>query len=405
MTIRLTDEIVAALKPAARDQFRFDRLVSGYGLRMTPGGVRILFAQARVGGRKVRLKVGEWPAMRVGEGRELARMAITDIKNGRDPVIERRARVQAVQAGSMVVAALAEEWLDAHGPKLKPHTVSDYRQLLRDYILPAIGSMAVTHVSRNDTDKLHAAMAAMKRRANYVVSVGHTLFAYARLRGLRPDNPFAGVKRYQEKQHERFLTESEVARVDDAITQTEMAGRIVPQAAAGLRLAMLTGARRGEVTGAKWTDVNWKHRLIRLSDGKTGARTIYLSEPAIAILKALPRTGEYIIAAPRGTGQYKQLTKAWIKVREMAGLPDVRLHDLRHSFASTGAAHGMTLQTIGRLLGHKRITTTMRYSHLASEQVAAANDQIGSIISGAIDKAATTPANVVKLPRRKRGRR
>src|SRR5262249_55514916 len=159
---------------------------------------------------------------------------------------------------------------------------------------------------------------------------------------------------------ERFLSEAEIVQAAEAIATAEREGRIGPHAAAGLRLCLFTGARSGEVTAALWTHVDWKRRFIRLPDSKTNSpRTIHLNDAALEVLRGLPRVGRFIIAGAKHDEPYKNLSRAWITAREYAdGISDVRLHDLRHSYASLAAGRGVSLQMIGKLLGHKVPATT-----------------------------------------------
>jgi integrase len=219
---------------------------------------------------------------------------------------------------------------------------------------------------------------------------------------LRPplDNPCRRIKRYREGKRERFLTEDEIGKAAEAITEAEREGTVGPHAAAGLRLALFTGARSGEVIAAKWEHVDWDRRIIRLPDSKTNdPRTIHLSDAALEVLKTTPRSGPYIIAGAKSGEPYKNLTRAWIVARAKGGLEDVRLHDLRHSYASLAAGRGVSLLMIGKLLGHKTPLTTARYSHLARDAVAAINDELGAAMQAAIEKKAPPSAKVVKLRR------
>jgi integrase len=255
---------------------------------------------------------------------------------------------------------------------------------------------------------LHLAMQSTPRRANYTVSTVRALMTFAERCGLRPpmSNPAKGVEMYRERQRERFLSEGEIGRAAEAITAVEQARKIGPHAAAGLRLALFTGARSGELTAAEWRHVDWGRGLIRLPDSKTNEpRTIHLSPAALEVLRAVPRVGKFIVAGKNPDEAYSNLSRAWIIAREFAGLIDVRLHDLRHSYASLAAARGVSLQMIGKLLGHRVPATTQRYAHLARDAVAAVNDELGAALAAAIENtAALSPGNVVPLGRAKSAR-
>lgn len=402
---RLTEAYVGALAPDGRDRFVFDARQSGFAIRITPTGTKIFTAQGYVNGRKRRVTVGYYPQVSVAQARELALQALADMQRGNDPAIERKARLTAGKAREMTVAQLAEKWLaDYVEPKLKPYTRRDYHQLLVRHILPHLGSLSVAHLTRDDVVRLHVAMEGTPRRANYTISTVRALLNFAIEIGLRPpaSNPARGIKLYREYKRERFLSETEIAKAADAITAAEQKGTVGPHGAAGLRLCLFTGARQGEVTAIEWSHIDWQRRLIRLPDSKTNEpRTIHLSEAALEVLKAVPRIGRFVIAGVKKDTSYKNLTRAWIGIRENAGLQDVRLHDLRHSYASLAAAKGISLQTIGRLLGHRDVQTTARYAHLTRDAVQAVNDELGAAMQAAIAKGSPPAAKVVKKrPRR-----
>ena len=257
--------------------------------------------------------------------------------------------------------------------------------------------------------QIHLAMKRTPRRANYTVSTVHAIFNFAEDLGLRPrgSNPAKRIKRYREGKIERFLTEAEIGKAAEGIDAAERAGKIGPHAAAGLRLALFTGAGSGEVTAARWSHLDWERKLIRLPDSKTNEpRTIHLSDAALEVLRTIPRREPYVIAGAIDGEPFKNLSRSWIVAREFAGLNDVRLHDLRHSYASLAAGRGVSLQMIGKLLGHKVPATTQRYAHLARDAAAAVNAELGAAMAAAIEKgsASKTESTVIKL-RRPRGLR
>jgi integrase len=403
MPRRITEAVAAALAAGggAKDVFVFDSLLSGYALRRTPAGAVIHLARARASGRKVTFSLGRWPDVRTGDARELARLAITDIREGRDPAHERRVRQQAALAGGTTLATLAEKWLDRHvRAKLKPRTVSDYEGHLRRYILPALGHRFITEISRSDASALHVSLKATPSTANHVLVTLRAAMNFAvEEERLRSDNPAGGIKLFPEKPSERFLSPQEFRRAIDAIDRAATDGAITIYAAAGLKLCAYTGARRGEICTAFWRQVDFERKILRLQESKTGARTIHLNDSALSVLRALPRQGPQIVFGRRGTA----LSNDWAIVRARCGLDDVRLHDLRHSYASFALAAGVPLAMVGRLLGHVRPETTAKYAHLAESDVAAANDAVGNALAAAI----TPPpgGTVVKLPTKSRSRR
>jgi integrase len=394
MRARLTEAFIEALEPSNRDQYVFDAQLATFAFRLTPGGKGIFLI-----GKRPRRTVGHRP-MKVAEAREKARQMLADIKAGRDPVVTQRTREAAEKAGAMTVTQLSEKWLvDYVRPKLKPRTVTDYERLLKQRILPALGHLTVAEVSLDDVTRLHVGMAATPRRANYTLRTTSALFGFARDRRLCLTNPCQGIRLFREGRRERFLSEAEIALAAEAITEAAEEGVIGPWAAAGLRLCLLTGARQGELLATEWRHVHWDLRMIRLPDSKTNEpRNIYLSNAAIEVLQSIPRLKPYVIAGAKPGEALKNLSRSWIVARAKRGLNDVRLHDLRHSFASLALRQGISLKMIGTLLGHKRESTTARYAHLAHDAAAAINDNIGQALAAAIENGARPPAsNVTKL--------
>jgi integrase len=401
---KLTEAFVGSLGPG-RDRIVFDSH-PGFAIRVRPSGTKIFIAQARVGGRMRRITIGFHPDLTVAKAREEALQVLTDIRRGNDPAVERKVRQQAAAAGEMTIGELADKWLtDYVRPKLKPRTVFDYERLVAQHIKPALGRLTVAGIGRNDVVRLHINMQQIPRRANYTIATVRALINFGIDLGLRPpaSNPARRIKMYRQGVRERFLSEDEIGKAADAIEQAEREGVIGPHAAAGLRLALFTGARSGEITAAKWSHVDWGRKLIRLPDSKTNEpRTIHLSDAALEVLKTLPRIGPYIIAGAKPGESFKNLSRSWIVARAYAGLGDVRLHDLRHSYASLAAGRGVSLQMIGKLLGHKVAATTQRYAHLARDAVAAINDELGAAMQAAIAKKPPPDAKVVKLRRPRR---
>lgn len=407
MIQKLTDAVVDALRIDGKDRLLFDPSTPGFGVRVTPAGKRIFVVQARVAGRPRRFSIGTYPERSVSDARREARGALEDIRRGHDPKAERAARASAIEAGQTTVAALADRWLAEYvRPKLKPRTIADYERLLEQKIKPKLGHLIVGRVEKEDVVRLHVELQNTPRRANYTIAVFRALMTFAEDCKLRPpmSNPARRIKMYREKPRERFLSEAEIGTAAEAIAKAEREKKIGPHAAAGLRLALFTGARSGEVTAIEWSHIDWSRNLVRLPDSKGNVpRTIHLSDAALEVIKTVPRIGRFVIAGTRDpTERYKSLTRAWTVARAYAGLDDVRLHDLRHSYASLAAGRGVSLQMIGKLLGHKVAATTQRYAHLTKDAASAVNDELGAAMVAAIEKKAPDDAKIIKMRRRKR---
>lgn len=233
------------------------------------------------------------------------------------------------------------------------------------------------------------------------VTLMGTLLAFAVQRGVRTDNPARGVKKPPVRKMERFLSEAEIARLAEAL-DADAARSGNPYPAAAIKLLLLTGCRRGEIIGLQWAHIDVERLCLRLPDSKTREKVIYLNPPTLALLSGLPRISgnPHVIAGERAGLPFGGIDKVWFRVRAAARLDDVRLHDLRHSFASIGAVGGLSLPIIGALLGHKHTATTARYAHLSADPLRAANDAVGARIAAAMTRRTGAPP-ITNLPSRR----
>ena len=229
---------------------------------------------------------------------------------------------------------------------------------------------------------LHQDMQATPYQANRTLAVLSKMFNLAELWGMRPDgsNPCRHVKRYKERKRERFLSDTEYARLGSALRDAEVSE--TPSSVAAIRLLMLTGCRLSEILTLRWDCVDLDVGRLNLRDSKSGAKIVHLGEPAIEVLRGVHRVdgNPWVIAGRRRGGHLTDLQTPWRRIRARAGLDDVRIHDLRHSFASGGLLVGEGLPMIGKLLGHTQVQTTARYAHLAADPVKAAADRISERI-------------------------
>jgi integrase len=235
------------------------------------------------------------------------------------------------------------------------------------------------------------------------------MYAYAWRAGIVPEgvNPARGVEKFKEGRRERFLTREELERLGSAIREAETTGtpwavdeakptakhvpkakrstRIAPSAAAALRLLLFTGCRLREILHLRWEHVDFERGCLFLPDSKSGRKTVMLNAPALAVLNALERVGPYVVPGDNPEQPRHDLKRPWDAVAKRAGLVGVRLHDLRHTYASFGAGGGLGLPIIGRLLGHAQAATTARYAHLDNDPLRRASEAIAARISAALD--------------------
>jgi integrase len=320
----------------------------------------------------------------------------------------------------MTLAALCDLYLAEGAEHKKPSSLRSDRGRIKNHIVPLLGGLRIDRIRRADVERMlrdvtagrTAAQAPQRRRrgrltrggrgaAAQALAVLGAVMTFAIQRGLRDDNPVRGVKRPAVRRMERFLSEAEIARLGEAVAE-EAKATGDPYPAAAIRLLLLTGCRRSEILGLRWEWIDFERAMIFLPDSKTGRKPIYLNAPALEVLEKLPRQlgNPHVICGHRVGDAYVGLHKVWCRVRTAAGLPGVRLHDLRHSYASIGAAGNNSLLILGKLLGHRHTVTTERYSHLSADPMRQAAEAIGQRISTALaGKGGSSDANVRQLKR------
>ena len=389
--LTISKRTVDGLSVEGRETVFWDRDLPGFGVRVYPSGRKIYVVQSRGPAGIKRLSLGRHGELTPDRARKQAASAIARIKKGEDPAAK-------PPEDAFTVADLAERYMEGH---VKVHcnayTQWIYAGSLRNHILPALGAKAVASVGREDAAALHYDMRETPRAANRALMVLSKMFKLAEAWGVAPPggNPCRHVLRYKEGRRERFLTEDEYRRLGLALRELEAGGPAQARGAAALRLIMLTGCRSGEVLTLRWSDVDRKSGEIRLRDAKTGARMVPLTPAALEVLAGIKRVrrSPWVFPGRRPDRHLFHLAPYWQRVRERAGVEDVRIHDLRHSFASRALAVGLALPMIGRLLGHTDIGSTARYAHLSrdAEKVAAA--RVGGSIEEDVARAEVAAAH------------
>ena len=317
------------------------------------------------GGRQRKPKIGDWPTLTLPKARTIARAMLDEVATGGDPSSMRQA-----QRVAPTVAEMADRYMLEHGNHKK--SKRDDERLLRLYVRPKFGREPVAALEYTDIADWHAGIAA-PIQANRALALLSTALNMAERWGWRPvgSNPCQHVRRNQERRRRRYTTVDEAQRIAAAL---DARAATQPQAVAFIKLLIYTGARKGEIAAARWEHLDGD--ILRLPDSKTGEpRTIHLAPAALEVIEALPRIeGGTIcgIANPY---------KTWYSVRDVAGCPDLRLHDLRHSFASAALAAGHDLATIGELLGHKSAQTTKGYAHLMEEAGRTAANKTAALLT------------------------
>jgi integrase len=422
---KLTKRTVdAAGVPASGETFLWDDDLRGFGLRVYASGRRSFVVQYRLrggrGGRTRRIVLGEYGKMTPDEARRRAVQVLAAVDDGRDPAAERDEARSA-----LTVADLADVYL-AEGPAAKPNKraatwATDSSNIAR-HIKPLLGRKPAKALTQADVAKFQADVAAGRSRADVrtgfrgraIVEGGRgtaarslavlgAMLQFAVGRRLIPGNPAKGVRLLKGEAKERFLSEAEVALLGDTLAAMQTEHRLSANAANAVRLLLLTGCRKSEITSLRWDWVDFERGCLRLPTSKTGAKVVALAAAALELLAGLRErdpAGAWVLRAARGEGAYMGLQKDWERIRKEAGLDGVRLHDLRHSFASFAVADGHTLFLVGKALGHRQTRTTEIYAHLSDDPLRQLADRTASRINAALTRGATPRgADIVPLRR------
>jgi integrase len=418
-TAPLTKDTIKGLAPEDARYIVWDGALKGFGLRVEPSGVKTFLVRYRAGGgrngTRRQLTIGRYGVLTPEQARGAAKAALANVALGQDPQAER-----AEQRKIGTVADLCDLYLkEGVGAKAASTVALDRIRL--EVIKRLIGRRTATQLTGADVERMRDAIAEGRlgkplvddeggaagepiepkrvKRAGDKARGGRTastkavklvrsVYAWA-IEGKRlpmTENPTAGVKTFADNARERFLSPAELGRLGDVLTAAsampDPKGRRTAHVRV-IRLLLLTGARKNEIAGLRWSEV--QDGYLQLEKSKTGRKVVPLGAAAQAILADLPRNGDLVFPDPEHPGEaIHNLDWAWVGFRKAAGLDDVRIHDLRHSFASVGVAGGSALFLISKLLGHRHVATTQRYAHLADDPVKAAADKIASAIDAAM---------------------
>lgn len=425
MAQRITKRVVDGLKVLPREYAVWDGSMPGFGVRVRPSGAKSYIVVYRAGsGRSApvrRFTIALVGQVTPDEARSKAQKVLGSVAHGHDPAAER-----SDDRAMPTVSELADRFLAEHVRlKRKPGTVAFYRDVLERLIKPALGTSKVDKLTRAAVTKAHAKLAATPFQANRMLAVLGSMYTFGQRVGVVPEgvSPVRGIEKYAERRRERFLAVAELERLGAAIREAETTGipwmvdeakpkanhtpraelrftTISPFAAAALRLLLFTGCRLREVLHLRWEEVDLQRGLLFLPDSKTGRKTIILNAPALAVIAALPVIGPYVIPGDDPAKPRADLNRPWRAVAKRAGLSGVRLHDLRHTYASVGAGSGLGLPIIGKLLGHSQPATTARYAHLDNDPLRRASESIGGRLATALGENAGAPsAEVIPIAR------
>ncbi|PHS05880.1 MAG: integrase [Blastopirellula sp.] len=402
---KLTKRIVDAAVAREKRYIIWDRDLKGFGFRIEPTGVKTFLVRYRVGGGRRaprrQMSIGRFGAITVEQARISARSILGDVAKGGDPAGE-KAKARRV----MTISELCTLYLQEGVSTKKESTLKVDQGRIDRHIVPLLGNRQITSITRADVEKFMkdvaegktAKIAKTKPRGKAVVRGGRGtatrtigllggIFTFAISREFISVHPVRGIKRYADKKNERFLSLDELQTLGSILTKLEQEDAN-PTGIACLRLLALTGARKSEIVKLRWDEVDAGTGCLRLRDSKTGAKIIPLGQAALNLIADQPKIDESIWVFPsmqtQGKTPFAGIEKIWRKVRKKWEMPTIRIHDLRHSFASIGVANGTSLPVIGAILGHREVSTTQRYAHLADNPVRAATDVIAAQIDNAL---------------------
>ncbi len=380
---KITKRAVDAIVPPTSGEINlWDSEVPGFGLRVRSTGSRVYVVEYRNRAqRKRRVTLGAHGRLTVDQAREVARQILAAVARGEDPAQERQENRSAP-----TFEEFSARYLEQHAAlKKKPASKAADERILRLYLRPVLGHRKLAEIGRRDIAELHVGMRDKPVQANRALALLSKMFSLAERWNLAPSgsNPCRGIDRYPEKRRERYLSTAELARLGAVLVEEECQDPFVVLA---IRLLLLTGARRDEILTLRWPHVDFERSALRLPDSKTGAKVIPLGPTAVELLLSAPRLegNPYVIPGRRVGGRLVGVHRPWARIRGKAGLGDIRLHDLRHSFASVGAAAGLGLPVLGAILGHRHPATTARYAHLADDPRRVAAARISDEIAAAL---------------------
>ena len=408
-TARLSKRTIDAIGPRGSEFTVWDDALRCFGVRVRPSGAKSFVVVYRAGtGRGApvrRFTIAAVGKITPERARARAKIILGAVAYGNDP-----AGQKTTERGTPTVAELSACFMADHvRPKRKPATAEFYRDILDRIMKPAFGTTKADKLTRLEVGKLHSSLADTPFQANRVLAVIGSMYAFGSRAGLVPDssNPARGIGKFKEGRRERFLTSRELERLGSAIREGESVGipwavnesrhnakhvpkanrstKIAPSAAAALRLLLFTGCRLREILHLRWEYVDFERGCLFLPDSKTGRKTIILNAPALAVLSQLERVGPYVVPGDNPERPRCDLKRPWEAITRRADLDGIRLHDLRHTYASFGAGGGLGLPIIGRLLGHSQTTTTARYAHLDNDPLKLASEAIGGRIAAALE--------------------
>lgn len=424
MPMKFTKTAIDGLSPKDKIYREWDQDIKGFGVRVSPSGRKAFFIQyTRPDGKKDSFTIGAYGTLSLKQAQDIARAKIGDIRAGNNPKAD---KVRARQYPSLkeFMALFIQDYAKHN---VKEKTLKGYEGVIRSAIIPALGNKRIDTIETQDISRLKNSYADKPYQANQIIAILSKAYNWALEESLYKDliNPCANVKKYGKKQgvksRERYLTAEEISRLSKVFRRMENGKALVMfdmnkqafdenkalkrqynpdtgiYAVAALMLMFLTGCRKDEILTLKWEYIDIDNKMIRLPDSKTGSKVVFFDEHALGILNRLKafeaekaeqskdiqkaiRANPYVIKGKHYESRLIGIQKVWEGIRESIGINDVRIHDIRHTFASQAVSSGASLPLIGKLLGHSEPATTARYAHLYDDPQRALNSKVSKEI-------------------------
>ena len=383
--IKLTDARIGKLKAGDVEYMVWDTRIAGFGVRVRPSGHKSYVYHRHAEGQSRKFTLGPVALGGVDEARRDCMEVWGRMQSGK--------RVEGADGAqtSSFRDFVAGSWRAACFEPCKPSTKTSKAWALNNQLLPVFGAMPLDRIDRTGVIRWFEDYSARAPGgANSALLVFRQIMNHAIARGHIETNPTRGLKRNPRPKLTRFLSRDEIGRLHEVLDGNESRRPSCKPQADIIRLLLLTGCRTGEILKLRWREVDGD--TLELEDSKTGPRQVLLSPEARAIIERQPRSGSpWVFPSPMNPARARFDISLWKKVRKLAGIEDVRLHDLRHTFASQAAMQGIPLPVVARLLGHAQVQMTLRYAHVSDRDVEAAAERIGGVMAGIMNRSAVRP--------------
>jgi len=376
---KLTKTFVESIEPTDKEQIIRDSELKGFTLKVLPSGKKVYMLQYRYGRKTRKPKIGNHGEITAEHARKIAKSWLGKLAMDVDPMAQREQEEK-----NITINELFNLYIEERKPYTKPNYLRDSLRYHERFIKDGVGKIKASEVTRDDLAKLHNKLSKTKYQANRVLQLISATINFGIANQLIEEriNPCSFVKKYKEDKKEVYLTNEQINRLFEVLDQEQAQQTEDEYLIAAIKVILLTGARKNEILTLKWSYINFDRKLFNLPDSKTGAKPIMVSDNVLKIIKTLKKQkdNEYVFVGKVKGSYWVNIRKPWLRISKKAGFEGVRIHDLRHTFASMGANAGLTLLEVGGMLGHKRSTTTERYAHLFDENKRKAVDKVTEVI-------------------------